>query len=80
MTQYINFETDLKSALRYYNPEQKYIDIEVLDRLKDYDIDFEINEEHKEITNRINMSLKKENLGDLTRDVLMAANIRKFLG
>ena len=80
MTQYINFETDLKSALRYYNPEQKYIDIEVLDRLKDYDIDFEINEKHKEITNRINMSLKKEDLGDLTRDVLMAANIRKFLG
>jgi phosphoenolpyruvate carboxylase len=79
-TQYVNFEIDLKSALKYYNPDQKYIEIKVVDKLKDFNIDFEIDEEHKEITTRINESLKKESSGDLSQDILMAANIRKFLG
>jgi len=75
---YVNFEYDLKDALRYFNPTTILPnDLEInVDGLVDFDTD----EEHKEITDHIATSLlnnETENLGEL---VLRAGNLRKFLG
>ena len=79
-TQYIYFEEDLIDALKFYNPDQDLIPYDIEGKLKDFSIDFEIDEEHKKITDRIINSVKKDNPVDITRDISLAANIRRFLG
>jgi phosphoenolpyruvate carboxylase len=80
LTQYINFEEDLKDALKFYNPNQKFFSKVIESKLKDLGIDFEIDEKHKETTDHIIDSLKHGKTEDLTTKVLMAANRRKYLG
>lgn len=77
---YVNFEEDLKDALQYYNPDCDFIPNEVHAKVKELDIDYKLNEEHNEITNTIQKSIEKIKSEDLSEKVLMAANIRKFLG
>jgi len=79
-TQYIYFEEDLVDALKFYNPDQDLIPYDIEGKLKDFSIDFEIDEEHKKITDRIIKSVKKDNPVDITRDISLAANLRRFLG
>ncbi len=75
---YVNFEYDLRDALRYFNrtpflPEGLEASVRNI-------LDFETDEEHQEITDNIVDALrdnKTENLGEL---VLRAGNLRKFLG
>jgi len=48
--------------------------------VKDFPVDFQMDEEHKEITDHIVTSLSKNKTEDLEEYVLRAANLRRFLG
>ncbi|MHA1195908.1 MAG: phosphoenolpyruvate carboxylase [Promethearchaeota archaeon] len=76
---YINFEKDLKDALKYYNDESRFIPKELKEYMKKFPIYSEINEEHQKLTEKIQnfRETGKENLEEL---ILNAANIRRFLG
>jgi phosphoenolpyruvate carboxylase len=80
LTQYINFEEDLRDALRFYNPDQPFVPKSINSKLKELGIDCELDEEHKNITDYIIDSLKHDKTEDLSVQVLMAANQRKYLG
>jgi phosphoenolpyruvate carboxylase len=80
LTQYINFEEDLRDALRFYNPDQPFVPKSITSKLKELGIDCELDEEHKTITDYIIDSLKHNKTEDLSVQVLMAANQRKYLG
>ena len=79
-TYYTNFEEDLKDALKYYNPEPGLLTKDIDDIIKNLSLDFEQHEEHKKITDFITMSVKKIKVIDLSEQIVMAANLRKFLG
>jgi len=76
---YVNFEDDLRDSLKYFNPDTDFLPKNLKARVGDFPIDFEVNGEHKEITDYVLSSLR-ENKGDLGEYVLRAANLRKFLG
>jgi phosphoenolpyruvate carboxylase len=80
LTQYINFEEDLRDALRFYNPDQPFVPKSITSKLKELGIDCELDKEHKTITDYIIDSLKHNKTEDLSVQVLMAANQRKYLG
>lgn len=80
LTQYINFEEDLKDALKFYNPDQSFVPEVINSKLKELSLDFEMDEEHKNITDYIIDSLKKNKTEDLSQKVLLAANRRRYLG
>ncbi len=77
---YVNFRKDLKDALQYYNPHQDYLPEPLIEKINELNIDHEINEEHESITTFISSSLKKIKNVNIEEQVLMAANIRRFLG
>jgi len=80
LTQYINFEEDLRDALKYFNPEQPFVPKSVIMKLKELAIDYETNEEHKKVTDYIIDSLRHNKTEDLSVKILMAANQRRYLG
>jgi phosphoenolpyruvate carboxylase len=80
LTQYINFEEDLKDALKFYNPDQPFIPEVIESKLKELAIDCEMDDEHKKITDYIIDSVKHNKFEDLSAKVLMAANRRRYLG
>jgi phosphoenolpyruvate carboxylase len=72
-----NLEEDLKSAMRYFNPDV----LEILQIPLKFDfIDFEIDEAHKNITAEIIECLRKNEIDMLSDKIVHAARIRKFLG
>jgi len=76
---FTNFEKDLKDSLRYFNP--RVVDLlpkEVSLRLDI--VDFEVDEEHKMVTDEIIDMLRKGNLDILQEKIVQAAYIRRFLG
>jgi phosphoenolpyruvate carboxylase len=77
---YVNFEDDLRDSLRYFDPDTGFLPKELEARVKDFPIDFEVDEEHKEVTDYIAGSLKEDKTEDLGEYVLRAADLRKFLG
>jgi len=80
LTQYINFEEDLRDALKYFNPDQPFAPKSINAKLKELAIDYETNEEHKNITDYIIDSLRYNKNEDLSAKILMAANQRRYLG
>ncbi len=80
LTQYINFEEDLRDALQFFNPEQPFVPKSVIMKLKELAIDYETNEEHKKVTDYIIDSLRNNKIEDLSVKILMAANQRRYLG
>jgi len=76
---YVNFEDDLRDALKYVNPDTEFLPKNLEARVRDSVCDFQPDEEHKEITDYILSSLR-ENKGGLEEYVLRAASLRKFLG
>ena len=80
LTQYINFEEDLKDALKYYNPDQPFIPKVIELKLKELAIDCEMDDDHKKITDYIIDSVRLNKTEDLSSKVLMAANRRRYLG
>ena len=77
---YVNFENDLKDALKYSNPDSRFIPDEVKTRLRELFRRVEVDEEHKKITDHIMDLLGKNELENLGESVLRAAYLRKFLG
>jgi len=80
LTQYINFEEDLRDALKFYNPDQPFAPKSITEKLKELAIDCEMDEEHKKISDYIVESLRTNKTEDLSGKVLMAANQRRYLG
>jgi phosphoenolpyruvate carboxylase len=76
---YVNFEDDLRDALRFFNPDTPFLPKDLEAKIEDL-VDFEIDGEHKEITDYITASLKKGETKDVAEHVLRAANMRRFLG
>lgn len=76
---YVNFEDDLRDSLKYFNPDTGFLPKNLEAKVSDFPTDFEVNEEHKEITDYVLSSLR-ENKDGLEEPVLRAANLRKFLG
>ncbi len=77
---YVNYETGLKDALAYYNPDTEYVPAEVRKAIKKSGIDYETNQEHKKITDQIIDSIKKNQTEGREELILRAASVRKFLG
>ena len=76
---YLNCKDDLRDALQYLNPDTPYLTKELANTIRDFPIDFEVNKQHKELTDNILKSLKGDKTW-LEESVLRAANIRRFLG
>jgi len=77
---YINFEDDLKDSLKFFNPDTGLLPKELESTVRDLPVDFQPDEEHKEITSYTVGSLRNNKTEDLREYVLRAANLRKFLG
>ncbi|MBN1802787.1 MAG: phosphoenolpyruvate carboxylase [Candidatus Lokiarchaeota archaeon] len=77
---YINFIEDLEDALKYYNSLNGIIPAEIERKLVDFDLDYETSEKHQQATNIIVECLKKNQLDKVGEEVVIAANLRKFLG
>ncbi|MBD3198256.1 MAG: phosphoenolpyruvate carboxylase [Candidatus Lokiarchaeota archaeon] len=77
---YVGFEEDLKDSLQYFNPNQDYLPESLVQKIDDLSLDYEINEQHNELTTYISNSLKRVKNEDISEQILMAANIRRFLG
>lgn len=78
---YVNFEDDVRDALRYFNPSlQSLLPKELETIVRDFPIDFDTDEGHKEITDYVVDSIRKNKTGGLGEYVLRAANCRRFLG
>jgi phosphoenolpyruvate carboxylase len=77
---YENFEVDLKDSMQFSNPDTPFFPKNVLKVLEKLGINYEINEEHKELTKAIVstvLDLKNYNIDEL---ILRASQIRKFIG
>lgn len=77
---YLNFKEDLRDALRYLNPDTDLLPRSIIDKLEELSIDFEIDREHKEITDHVMDLLRSDEKKELDNYILRAANIRRFLG
>jgi len=77
---YVNFDYDLKDALRYFNPDSGFLPEQLNAEAGNLPADFHIDENYKEITDHILNSLKENKCDDLGEHILRAANMRKFLG
>lgn len=77
---YVNFETDIEDALKFYNPNSPYLEDCVKKALNDSTFDYETHEEHLEYTNDIISAISKNRLEDLTEMIIAAGEYRKFLG
>ncbi len=77
---YVNFEDDLRDSLRYLNPDTGFLPKELEARVRDFPARFEVDEEHKEITDYIACSLKEDRTEDMGEYALRAAALRRFLG
>ena len=80
LTQYINFEEDLRDSLKYFNPENPFTPKSINEKLKELALDSEMDEEHKKATDYIIDSLRHNKTEDLSVKILMAANQRRYLG
>jgi phosphoenolpyruvate carboxylase len=78
-TAYLNCKDDLRDALQYLNPDSPYLTKELAKTIKEFPVDFEVNKQHKEITDNVLKSLNGDKVW-LEESVLRAANIRRFLG
>lgn len=77
---YINFEDDLKDSLRYFNPDNGFLPKDLEAKIKDFPVDFQPDKKHKEITDHIADSVRKNKTENLEEYILRAAHLRKFLG
>ena len=77
---YVNFEDDLCDALKYYNKDSSLIPVGLKNKIVELSLDHDIDEEHIEISKKILECLKNNKLDDINELIILAANIRKFLG
>lgn len=77
---FVNFEEDLRDALSYLNPDTGFLPANLKASVRDFPVDLQSDEEHKEITDYIAGSLRENKTEDLGEYVLRGANLRRFLG
>ncbi len=77
---YINFKEDLSDALRYFNIDSNFIPQDIKKALEDLSIDFQIDKDHKEITDYIVKSINKEDGKNFEECIVRLGHLRKFLG
>ena len=77
---YGNFETDLRDALQFYNPDSIFLSDEIRGGIKKLSLDVSIDKDHKEKTSHIVSSVIENKTEDMNETILRAANLRKFLG
>lgn len=77
---YLNFFTDLKDALHFYNPQSPFLPPEVKKAFARLPFSFRLNKEHQALTTYLAKSILKDKNKDLTEYVLRAASLRQFLG
>lgn len=82
---YRNFEYDLGDALRFLNKDNleffpQSVIKEVNKDLELLGIDFDIDEEHREVSSMILQDYRKKNFATLEENIIGAASIRCFLG
>ncbi len=78
---YLNLEDDLKDALKYLNTNVASLLPRNLTGILDTPItDFDINDEHQELTSEMIAKLLRDEREGLGEQVVKAASIRKFLG
>ena len=77
---YLHFEDDLNDALSYFNPNTEFIPQEVKTRLKSLPLDFQLDPEHKEITDIIINLLKENRPDNMEEHIVRAASLRHYLG
>jgi phosphoenolpyruvate carboxylase len=77
---YLNIEKDLIDSLKYINFDSPYIPKRVIERLEELEIDFEVDLNHKELTDSIINSIKNFKIYGIEELILKASLIRKFLG
>ncbi len=77
---YVNFEDDMRDALAYFNPDTGLLPKGLKAKIRELQIDFQPDEEHKEITGHILSLLKGKGTEELRPQILRAAHFRRFLG
>lgn len=77
---YVHFEEDLKDALTYLNPDTRWLPPNIETKLEEMSIDFQIDDQHKGITECFNALLSQNRTEDREELVLRAASRRGFLG
>jgi phosphoenolpyruvate carboxylase len=77
---YVNFEQDLRDAVRYLNLDTGLVPPELVSKVQECPGIVPLDEEHKALTDYICGSLKESGIEDLSEYVLRAASLRKFLG
>jgi phosphoenolpyruvate carboxylase len=77
---YVNFEEDLRDAVRYLNLDTGLVPEELPSKVQECPGIVPLDEEHKELTSRVAASVKENGVEDLSEDVLRAASLRRFLG
>ncbi len=77
---YVNFDSDLKDSFRYLNPDTNFYKKIFGAKNKEFPVDFQIDEEHKIITEHISNLLRKNRTMDLKEHILRASYLRGFLG
>ena len=75
---YLNFQKDLKDALKYLNKDSPFLPEFVKNKLNF--IDYEVNEEHKKITTHLIELIRKDKMDHAPELILRAAYLRKFIG
>mgnify|MGYP005831077475 CR=1 FL=1 len=78
--QYVNFESDLKDALRFINRDSPFLPKALNLAIEELLSDVQIDVEHKEVTDQINSLLVNNKTEGLREHILRAANLRNFLG
>ncbi len=78
---HVNFLFDIQTAMSFYNEEVLGIlPDEVKSKLRMEWGAYDVNEEHREITSRIIRAIKDKDHSTIQKDLVEAAQIRKFLG
>lgn len=77
---YVNFDQDIKDALRYVNLDNGFLPQELKSSPEKLALEIHLDEEHKELTDQIVQAVKENRMQNLANFILRCANIRRFLG
>ncbi len=77
---YVHFESDLKDALRYFNPATPFMPKGLDEKVKAFLPGFESDEEHRKLTDNIIEAIGKNRTNNMGEHILRAAHVRRFLG
>jgi len=76
---YVGFDQDIKDALRYYNANSQFVPQVVKESVAEL-FDYEVNSDYVDLSDHVGKSIIRNNTEHLAEQVLMLANMRRFLG